>query len=155
MSLGRRYAEGWDDGFVLRRTANLLTASTAVISRFLESPIGWTGNPTAEQKRETIDRVKAAGTKELPAFSCDRLRRQPQPRWQEAYSLRGTGSTFKRKMRIESIYERWVPVPNARGHRTMFDFLNEIKAVVTVAVDSVENEVTQAKSTSAERGPAN
>jgi hypothetical protein len=57
-ALSRRYAEGWDDGFVLRPTSNLYASLSAAISRFLETPIGWTGNPNAEQKRETIDRSK-------------------------------------------------------------------------------------------------
>lgn len=145
-ALSRRYAEGWDDGFVLRPTSNLLAALSAAVSRFLESPIGWTGNPTLEQKRETIDRIKTAVTKKLPALSARRLREQPQPIWQEAYSLRGTGSTFERKMRIEGIYERWVPVPDARGDRVVFEFLNEVKDVVIAAVDGVEQEVTKANS---------
>ena len=145
-AMSRRYAEGWDDGFVLRPTSNLLAALSAAISRFLESPIGWSGNPTAEQKRETIDRIKTAVTKKLPALSTRRLREQPQPVWHEAYSLRGTGSTFERKMRIEGIYERWVPVPDARGDRAVFEFMNEVKGIVNFAVDGVKQEVTAAKS---------
>ena len=144
-ALSRRYAEGWDDGFVLRPTSNLLAALSVAISRFLESPIGWTGNSTAEQKRETIDRIKTAVTKKLPALSTRRLREQPQPVWHEAYSLRGTGSTFERKMRIEGIYERWVPVPDARGDRFVFEFLSEIKDVVIGAVDGVGQEVKKAQ----------
>jgi hypothetical protein len=49
-------------------------------------------------------------------------------------------------MRIESIYERWVPVPDARGDRAVFEFLNEVKKVVIDAVEGVEQEVTAAKS---------
>lgn len=147
-ALSRRYAEGWDDGFVLRPTSNLLAALSAAVSRFLESPISWTGNPTPEQKRETIDRIKTAVTKQLPALCTRRLRVQPQPVWLEAYSLRGSGSTFERKMRIEGIYERWVPVPDARGDRVVFQFLNEVKDVVIAAVDAVEQEVTGANSES-------
>jgi hypothetical protein len=49
-ALSRRYAEGWDDGYVLRPTSNFLAALLAAISRFLEVPISWNGNPTAEQK---------------------------------------------------------------------------------------------------------
>ena len=140
-ALSRRYAEGWDDGFVLRPTSNLVTALAAAVSRFLESPIGWTGNPTSDQKRETIDRIKSAVSLQWPVLSQRRLREQPQPAWQDAYALRGAGSTFDRKLRIEGIYEHWVPIPDARGDRLVFEFLNEIKKVVLDAVNDIEAEV--------------
>lgn len=78
---------------------------------------------------------------ELPKLSHHRLREQPQPVWHEAYSLRGAGSTFDRRMRIEGIYQRWVPIPDARGDRSLFEFLHEVKAVVLGAVAAVEQEV--------------
>lgn len=58
-----------------------------------------------------------------------------------AYSLRGAGSTNIRKMRIESIFERWLPIPNSRGDRLVLEFLNEVKDVVNEAVAEVEKEV--------------
>ena len=143
-ALSRRYAEGWDDGFVLQPTSNLVASLSAAVSRFLETPIGWSGNPTAEQKRETIDRIKTAVTKQLPKLSTRRLRDQPQPIWHEAYSLRGLGSTFERRMRIEGIYERWVPIPDSRGDRLVYEFLNEVKDVVIGSVGDVEQEVRAA-----------
>ena len=143
-ALSRRYAEGWDDGFVLQPTSNLVRSLSAAVSRFLETPIGWSGSPTAEQKRETIDRIKTAVTKQLPKLSTRRLRDQPQPFWHEAYSLRGVGSTFERRMRIEGIYERWVPVPDSRGDRLVYEFLNEVKDVVIGSVSAVEQEVRAA-----------
>lgn len=143
-ALSRRYAEGWDDGFVLRPTSNLVASLSAAVSRFLETPISWTGNPTDGQKRETIDRIKTAVTKQLPELSIRRLRELPQPVWHEAYSLRGAGSTFERRMRIEGIYERWVPVPDARGDKQVYEFLNEVKEVVLGSVKAVEQEVLAA-----------
>jgi hypothetical protein len=143
-ALSRRYAEGWDDGFVLRPTSNLVASLSAAISRFLETPIAWNGSPTPEQKRETIDRIKTAVSKQLPMFSTRRLREQAQPVWHVAYSLRGAGSTFERRMRIEGIYERWVPIPDARGDELVYDFLNEIKSVVMDSVKAVEQEVNAA-----------
>lgn len=142
-ALSRRYAEGWDDGFVLRPTSNLVAALSAAVSRFLESPIEWTGNPTSDQKRETIDRIKTAVSLQWPALSQRRLREWPQPAWRDSYFLRGRGSTFERRLRIEGIYEHSVPIPDARGDRVVFEFLNEVKNVVLDAVRHVEAEVTQ------------
>lgn len=143
-ALSRRYAEGWGHGFVLQPTSNLVAALSAAISRFLENPISWSGNPTAEQKRETIDRVKTAVTKQLPTLSARRLREQPQADWHKAYSLRGSMSTLDRKMCIEGIYARWVPVPDARGDLVAFEFLKEVKEVVRGSVSGVEQEVRAA-----------
>lgn len=140
-ALSRRYAEGWDDGFILRPTSNLYAALSSAISKFLENPITWSGDPTTEQKRETIDRIKTAVSKQLPILSVRRLREYPQPDWHDAYSLRGAGSTNIRKMRIESIFERWLPIPNSRGDRLVLEFLNEVKDVVNEAVAEVEKEV--------------
>lgn len=148
-ALSRRYAEGWDDGFVLRPTSNLVAALAAAVSRFLESPIEWSGNPTSDQKRETIDRIKSAVSLQWPDLSHRRLRDLPQPAWQEAYALRGRGSTFDRRLRIEGIYEQWVPIPDARGDRIVFDFLNEVKGVVMNAVKQVELDVKRASSSEA------
>lgn len=145
-ALTRRYAEGWDDGFVLQPNANLIAALSSSVSRFLESPIGWSGNPTAEQKRDTIDRIKAAVAKQLPGLSNRRLRQQPQPVWLSAYALRGPGSTFDRKMRVEGIYERWVPIPDARGDVTALEFMDEVKTLLTAAISDVQTAVEEATS---------
>jgi hypothetical protein len=145
-ALSRRYAEGWDDGFVLRPTSNLVAALSAAISRFLETPIGWSGNPTLEQKRDTIDRIKSKITRDLPLLSARRLREQPQPQWHEAYSLRGPGTTKPRANRIEGIFERFVPIPDAVSvDREVWEFLDEVKGVVMKAMDEIKQEISAAE----------
>jgi ethanolamine utilization protein EutP (predicted NTPase) len=142
-ALSRRYAEGWDDGFVLRPTSNFVAALSAAISRFLETPIGWTGDPTPDQTRETIDRIKSTVTRSIPNLSIRRLREYPQPLWQDAYSLRGTGSAKPRANRIEGIFEKFVPVPDATSRdREVWDFLDEVKKVVVEAIDEIEKEIS-------------
>jgi len=154
-ALSRRYAEGWDDGFVLRPTSNLVAALSAAISRFLETPIGWSGNPTPEQKRETIDRIKSKVAQDLPLLSASRLREKPQPQWLEAYSLRGGGTTRIRASRIESIFERFVPVPDAASaDLQVWEFLDEVKAVVNKAVDEIKEEISAAGGRDAEESNA-
>ncbi len=144
-ALSRRYAERWDDDFKLQPVANLISSLSAAISRFLENPIEWSENPTEEQKRETIDRIKTAVTKKIPELSSHRIREQAQPAWHEAYALRGPGSTFKRRQRISSIYAEYVPIPDARGDKLTFEFLNEIKGIVMQAIEEIEQEVNSAQ----------
>jgi hypothetical protein len=139
-ALSRRYAEGWPENFTLRPATNLITALSSAISRFLENPVGWSGTLTPEEKRETIERIKTLVTRQLPSLSARRLREQPQPTWVDAFGLRGPGSTFERRMKIEGIYERWVPIPDARGDREVQEFMNEVKEVVMSAIRVVKDE---------------
>lgn len=147
--LSRRYAEGLSNELALQPASNLLNSLSAEISRYLESPLSWSADPTEEQKRETIDRIKTVVTKELPKLSQNRLRVQAQPAWHEAYSVRGQGSTIQRRLRIEGIYQRWVPIPDSCGDKLASEFLNEVKNVVTSAIDSVKQEVEQSGKKSA------
>lgn len=142
-ALSRRYAEGWDDGYQLQPTANLVAALSAAASRFLESPISWSGNPTPDEKRETIDLIKTAVTKQLPTLSRRRLRDESQPQWYEAYIVRGKGSARQRQLEIEGIYELRVPVPDSRGDRQVNEFMTEVKNIVLRAIKTVEADVKQ------------
>lgn len=137
-ALARRYAEGWNGGFWLNPTSNLNASLASAISRFLETPIRWNGNPTEEQKRDTIDQIKVTISQQLPKLSTHRLRELPQQGWLQAYSYRGLGSTFDRRMRIEKIYERWVPIPDGRGDPIAQEFLNELKTIVTSSINTIE-----------------
>lgn len=140
-ALSRRYAENWGENFELRPTANLRASLEGAVSRFLESPIGWSGEPTSEQQRDAIERLKTAVTKQLPDLARRRLREQPQPSWREAWAPRGVGSTITRKIRIEGIYQRQVPIPEARGDRSVVEFMDEMDAVVRTALLEFEAHV--------------
>jgi hypothetical protein len=50
-------------------------------------------------------------------------------------------------MQVEGIYERWVPIPDARGDVTAFEFMEEVKAHLTVAISDVQKAVEEATST--------
>jgi hypothetical protein len=74
---------------------------TLAIGRFLESPVRWDGNPTPEERRIILDRIKASVSEGLRSFCVRQVRERPQPEWQQAYAFRRKGSTFDRKMKIE------------------------------------------------------
>lgn len=140
-ALSRRYAEKWGDSFSLRPISNLIAELNGAISRFLENPMNWKGNPTEEQKRETIDRIKASVSSRIPELSRNRLRDAPQRAWRDAYALRGYGSTFDRSQLISNIFAQYVPIPDARGDLLAFEFLKEIKDIVMSATSEIEKEV--------------
>jgi hypothetical protein len=135
-AVSRRYAEGFDDGYEIRPASNLLNSLTLAISRFLENPIDWDGDSTPEDRRLILDRIKAAVSRKLTQFCVRQLRHKAQPDWQVAYAFRGDGSTFDRRLKIESLYERWVPEPanEADDMRHVQEFVEAVKHVVTSAI---------------------
>jgi hypothetical protein len=110
-AVSRRYAEGFDDGYPIRPASNLLNTMTLAIGRFLESPVRWEGSPTPEERRVILDRIKAAVSQKLISFCVRQVRKRPQPEWQQAFAFRGKGTTLDRRMKIEALYERWIPIP--------------------------------------------
>ena len=54
---------------------------------------------------------------------------------------RGTGSTITRRIRIEGIYQRWVPIPESRGDQAVVDFMKEMEHAVNTALQEFEAQV--------------
>jgi adenylate kinase family enzyme len=150
-AVSRRYAEGFDDGYEIRPASNLLNSMTLAIARFLENPIEWSGSPSPEDKRFILDRIKAAVSKKLTRFCVLQLREKAQPDWQIAYGFRGSGSTFDRRLKIESLYERWVPEPATEADDMLHiqEFVDGMKKIVTAAIDETRDAlIKEAEATS-------
>jgi hypothetical protein len=140
-AVSRRYAEGFDDGYDIRPSSNLLNAMTLAIARFLENPVRWEGSPTPEDRRLILDRIKAAISQELTRFCPLQVREKPRLHWQQAYAFRGKGSTFDRKMKIEALYERWIPIPaNEVGDmQHVQEFIEAAKKFVKSAIEATRD----------------
>lgn len=54
---------------------------------------------------------------------------------------RGVGSTSTRRLLIEGIYQRWVPIPEARGDQLVLDFIKEVEELVAAALDDFRQQV--------------
>jgi len=134
-AVARRYGEGYDDGYHIRPASNLLNALSVALSRFLENPREWEGNPSLEEKRAIVDRLKEDVTDQLTRFCAEQLRGRPRIKWLEAYALRGDGTTYDRKLKVEAIYERWVPVPRVDGDEYVLDFAESLRTLVVSAID--------------------
>jgi hypothetical protein len=140
-AVSRRYAEGFDDGYPIRPASNLLNTMTLAIGRFLENPVRWEGNSTPEERRVILDRIKAAVSEKLRGFCVRQIRERPQPEWQQAYAFRGKGTTFDRKMKIETLYERWAPIPanESDDMQHVQDFINAVKRLVNEAIEATRS----------------
>ena len=140
-AVSRRYAEGFDDGYHIRPVSKLLNTMTLAIARFLENPVRWQGSPSSEDKRFVLDRIKATVSQELATFCSQQLRERPRSQWQEAYAFRGTGSTFDRKIKIEALYERWIPIPanTTEDMQHVQEFIDTTKQRVKSAIDATRD----------------
>jgi len=136
-AVSKRYAEGYDDGYPIRPASNLLSALSLAVGRFIENPTGWDGDASDEEKRLILDRIKASVIAALLGFCPNQLREKAQPLWQEAFALRGTGTTFDRKMKIEALYERWVPIPAGESSNMQYvqEFIESLKDLVKNAIE--------------------
>lgn len=135
-AVSRRYAEGFDDGYEIRPVSNLLNTLTLAIGRFLENPVEWHGDPSPGDKRLILDRIKGEISRKLGRFCVLQLRVKAQPDWQVAYAFRGTGSTFDRRLKVESLYERWVPEPvtETDDMHHIHEFVDSVKRLVVSAI---------------------
>jgi hypothetical protein len=144
-AVSRRYAEGFDDGYPIRPASNLLNTMTLAIGRFLENPVGWDGNATPEERRIILDKIKESVSKDLRAFCVRQVRESPQPEWQQAYAFRGKGTTIDRALKIEALYERWVPVPADEVDDMLHvqKFIDAAKDLVKGAIEGTRDELAE------------
>jgi len=140
-AVSRRYAEGFDDGYPVRPASNLLNTMTLAVGRFLENPVRWEGSPTPEEQRLILDRIKAAVSEKLRGFCVRQVRERPQPEWQQAYAFRGKGTTFDRKMKIETLYERWVPIPASEADDMLYvqEFIDSVKELLHRTIEGTRD----------------
>jgi len=140
-AMARRYAEGWFDGFWLSPIDTLVSVTRNVLTRFLEVPLSWEGKKlTDEEKAAVINRLKQVVNESLTELGKARLWKVPQPNWQEAYGLGGTGSTFTRKQRVRDIFRRQIPVPQSISDRWAQEWVEDIKRLVQHAIEFVRGE---------------
>jgi len=151
-AFNRRYADSREH-YRLDPAANLRTELGNTMSRFLDNPAKWTTETTLEAKRETVDRIKSKVAELLPALVRERLRTKPIQQWIDAYWLRGNRSTFERRLRIEAILERWIPIPRMAEdpviQQIVTEFLDEVRQAFKDAYELAKEEMLQERKQSA------
>ena len=137
-ALSRRLAMGWRDEYdTLKPVADLRTKLQECIYVFAQNPLRWEGHePTDDQKQDSVDAFTNNLRGRLDEVCTRRVRNERAVQWQNAYSKRGTGSTFVRARIIgDEIYEPAAPVPDATPSPDRNQFLREIVAEVEQAAD--------------------
>lgn len=137
-ALTRRLAEGWADEYAgLQPIANLRFELQLQVYLMLQQPIEWSGDETSEDdKQSMIDAFSNAVSNRLFALTERRLKEEVRSSWQDAYSQRGSGSTFTRARIIsQDIYDRGAPIPTVAAlpdqNSFLYDVAKEITAVAT------------------------
>ncbi len=142
-ALNRRIAGELDDEYgKLRPVADLVKQMTEAVSCFLDSPIDWTREPKDDNERHAaIAEIRRAVSTEMHDFALHRLVEQHLAEWREAYSLRGSGSTFVRARSIRGIYDEAAPIPDAVMPPPSKKFLADVRRIVTDAIEGSGGEV--------------
>lgn len=132
-ALNRRLAEGWADEYdTLKPVADLHQQLQRRIYVLIQNPIEWEGKePPDEEKQRIFDALADEVSRRFIDLASRRVWQQRVPQWQEAYRLRGSGSTFVRASMIaRDVYEKAAPVPDVTPSPDRNEFLREVVEAV-------------------------
>lgn len=142
-ALTRRLGElGYDEYDTLRPVADMIARLSEHISTFLSVPVRWEPCEAAEEKQHlAIDAIERQVFSRLHDYAKTRMFMDRVKDWGQAYSHRGTGSTFKRATEIERIYEWATPIPNETPDPQAMELIREIRRLVREAVKEAGGKV--------------
>jgi len=135
-ALSRRLAMGWGNEYDnLRPVADLVSQLQEQISRWLDSPMGWTRLPQTLAEREAaLDQIRRAVFQELHKLVERRLASERMLDWRQAYNYRHGQSALKRAHKVREIYQTGAPQISSAMPPPAREFLEEIKTIVTKSV---------------------
>jgi hypothetical protein len=143
-ALNRRIAGELDTEYeTLRPVADLVTQLRESISKFLNAPIGWTQQPQGEDEEQAvIAYIRQVVDDRLHDLAVERLVAAHLTEWRTAYDeFRGTGSTRRRALAIQGIYDAAAPLPDAVMSSPSAAFLADIRRIVTSAIEATGGQV--------------
>lgn len=148
-ALSRRYANGraWPDEYDnLRPASDLIGRLQEEISRWLDSPSGWTRQPTDDDEQMTaLNPVRSAVFTALHELAKGRLAEQHREDWLTAYTYSGKGSGMRRAGEIRRIYEESAPPISSSMKPSARAFLAEVVGIVRDAVEKSGGRFEMAK----------
>ena len=139
----RRIANRWDVEYNgLRPVADLVRQLQASISLWLDSPSGWTREPSNEDERQAaIDEIRRKVFERIHGLSERRLITSHPKEWRNAFSYSGTGSSRVRAREMSGIYEEAAPSITSVPDPAAQEFLNEVMQIVSDAVEEAGGSV--------------
>ena len=140
-ALSRRLALGWADEYdTLKPVADLYRNLQNDIYVFVQNPVKWDGpEPQDDEKQQMFDQFAQAISVRILELASQRIVKDHVLEWQDAYNLRGYGSTFQRATTIrDDIYEKAAPVPDVAPSPDRNKFLHEVIDLVGEAAKELE-----------------
>jgi hypothetical protein len=137
-ALARRLANAWANEYDdMRPVADLVSTLQESISKWLDSPAGWTHPPrTPDEKNAALSKVRMAVFSALHDLAEARLADAHRLDWTEAFDLSGSGSTYRRADVIERIYEEAAPLIHSAMTGSAREFLHLLHQIVRKAVEN-------------------
>ncbi len=136
-ALSRRFANKWGDEYDnLRPASDLIGRLQEEISRWLDSPAGWTRVPADDDERmAALNPVRSAVFGALHELVKARLADQHRSDWLTAYTHSGRGSASRRAGEIRRIYQDSAPPISSAMKPPARAFLGEVVGIVKGAVE--------------------
>ncbi|MDE0071894.1 MAG: hypothetical protein OXO48_19435 [Caldilineaceae bacterium] len=143
-ALCRRVAFGWDNYEYsgLRPVADLIRELQTSISLWLDHPDGWNRHPADEsEKQAAINGIRRQVSERIHILANRRLIVDPSTDWEEAFELRGPGSSYDRADRMARVYEAAAPTVTSVMDMPVHQFMDEIYQIVKEAVEEAGGSV--------------
>ena len=127
----------------LKPVAELIRELQTAISNWLDEPTDWRGRGTTEDEKTVIDKIRQAAFQRIHAYAEAQVAESRMSEWEEAYELRGRGSTMVRaRLMLGRIYEPAAPQIRSRSNRDAAaeQFRDNMKRILQDAVEEIEDE---------------
>jgi hypothetical protein len=137
-ALSRRFANAWGDEYdSLRPASDLIGRLQEEISRWLDSPAGWTRQPADDTERTAaLNPVRGAVFAALHDLVKARLSDGHRSDWLTSYTYSGKGSATLRSVEIRKIYEDSAPPISSAMRPDARAFLTEVIGIVKNSVET-------------------
>ena len=119
----------------LMPVAELISALSIAISRFLDTPEKWDLQTDNDDVRaEAIAQIRAELHAALHQFAMERLIEKHPDKWSRAFDYRGVGSSYDRARELRSIYDEAAPIPKIELSGEASAFLGALRKLVFQAI---------------------
>ncbi|MCF7992860.1 MAG: hypothetical protein K9M02_20665 [Thiohalocapsa sp.] len=155
-ALPRRFANAWSNEYdTLRPVADLVARLQENISRWLDSPAGWTRPPENDEERNAaLAAIRKAVFTALHDLAEARLLDRHRPDWRNAFDFSGSGSSYRRAEEIEHIYEEAAPPISSAMSEPARVFLHSLHQLVRTAVEGADGRFQQQSGSESAYGAA-
>ena len=135
-ALARRFANAWSNEYDgLQPVADLVGRLQENISKWLESPVSWSGDATEEERIQALSPIRNEVYARLHRLAEDRIADLHKADWVGAFDQSGAGSSYRRAENIDRIYSEAAPLINAGMSEAARDFLSTLHRLVRSAIE--------------------